>query len=161
MEEILVPADRIGVFNRNTIEEIEKDAGVRLERKDNIIIVSGEGMEVYQAALVVKAIARGFAPVRAMKILLKEMQLEIIEIGGSENQVKRIKSRIIGTGGKARRRMEYLSDCMISVYGNTVSIIGPPEKIFNAKKAIEMIIRGSSHNTAYLFLERQSKSISV
>lgn len=157
MQEILVPADRIGVFNRSAIEAIEKESGVKLERSGCLLIVSGEGVEAYQAVLVVKAIARGFAPVRAMKIL-KGMQLEIIEIGGSENQVKRIKSRIIGTGGKARRRLEYLSDCMVSVYGNTVSLIGPPEKIICARKAVEMIVKGSSHNTAYMFLERQDKT---
>ncbi len=155
MEEILIPNDRIGIFNRGTIEAIEKESGTEVERKDNVISVSGEGMEAYNAGLVVKAIARGFAPVRAMKIF-RGMQLEIIKL--EEKAARRIKSRIIGTNGKARRRIEYLSDCMISVYGNTVSIIGMPEKIFNAKKAIEMLIEGANHNTAYLFLEKSNIS---
>lgn len=150
MEEILIPNDRIGIFNRRTIEAIEKESGTKLEREDNVIIITGEGMEAYHAGLVVKAIARGFAPVRAMKIF-NGMQLEIIKL--DEKAAKRIKSRIIGTNGKARRRIEYLSDCMISVYGNTVSIIGMPEKIFNAKKAIEMLVQGANHNTVYVFLE--------
>lgn len=153
MEEILIPKDRIGVFNRSAIEAIEKASGTKLERRDNVITVFGEGLEAYNAALVVKAIGRGFAPVRALKIL-NDLQLEIIKIEGSESGIRRIKSRLIGLNGKARRRLEYLSGCMISVYGNTVSIIGPPEKILPAKKAIEMLITGSSHNTAYMLLER-------
>ncbi len=152
MEKILIPNDRIGIFNKTVIESIEKESGTKLERQDNIILILGEGLEAYQAALVVKAIGRGFAPVRAIKIF-EGMQLEVIKL--DDKSAKRIKSRIIGTNGKARRRLEYLSDCMVSVYGNTVSVIGPPEKIFCAKKAVEMIVRGSSHNTAYMFLERQ------
>ncbi|MFZ3076927.1 MAG: RNA-processing protein [Candidatus Aenigmatarchaeota archaeon] len=155
IDEILVPNDRIGIFNRAVIESIEKESGTKLERRDNIILISGEGLEAYQTALVVKAIGRGFAPVRAMKIF-EGMQLEVIKL--DDRSANRIKSRIIGTAGKARRRLEYLSDCAVSVYGNTVSLIGPPEKIINAKKAVEMIIKGSTHNTAYLFLERQGNA---
>jgi len=155
MEEILVPNDRIGIFNRAVIESIEKESGTKLERRDNVIMISGEGLEAYQTALVVKAIGRGFAPVRAMKIF-EGMQLEVIKL--DDKSASRIKSRIIGTGGKARSRLEHLSDCAISVYGDTVSLIGPPEKIICAKKAVEMIIKGSSHNTAYMFLERHGKT---
>ncbi len=155
-EQILVPADRIGVFNRSALEAIAKASGVRLERRDNMITVSGEGMEAYNAALVVKAVGRGFAPVRAMKIL-EGMQLEIIKL--EEKSAKRIKARIIGTNGKARRKLEYLSGCLISVYGNTASLIGPPEKIIGAKKAVEMLVCGANHNTVYTFLERQDESL--
>lgn len=151
-EQILVPADRIGVFNRSALEAIAKASGAKLERRDNTITVSGDGMEAYNAALAVKAIGRGFAPVRAMKIF-EGMQLEVIKL--EERSAKRINARIIGTNGKARRKLEHLSDCLISVYGNTVSLIGPPEKIICAKKAVEMLICGANHNTAYIFLERQ------
>jgi ribosomal RNA assembly protein len=154
IEEILVPNDRIGIFNKAVIESIERESGTRLERQDNVILISGEGLEAYQAALAVKAIGRGFAPVRAMKIF-DGMQLEVMKL--DDRSAKRIKSRIIGTNGKARRRLECLSECMISVYGNTVSLIGPPEKIICAKKAVEMLICGASHNTAYIFLERRGK----
>lgn len=153
MEEILIPADRIGVFNRSAIEAIEKESGAKLERKDNIIFVSGEGIEAYATTIVVKAIGRGFSPIRAMKIF-QGMQLEVIKLEGNESNARRIKSRIIGTNGKARRKLEHLSNSMISVYGNTVSIIGPPEKIIAAKKAVDMLICGSNHNTVYMFLEK-------
>lgn len=152
MEEILIPSDRIGVFNKAAIGAIEKASGTKLNRENNTITVAGEGLESYQAALAVKAIARGFAPVRAMKIF-QGMQLEVIKL--DEKSATRIKSRIIGTNGKARKKIEYLSGCMVSVYGNTVSIIGPPEKILTAKKAVDMIVGGANHNTVYMFLERQ------
>ncbi len=156
IEEILVPNDRIGIFNRAVIESIEKESGTKLERRDNVIFVSGEGLEAYQTALVVKAVGRGFAPVRAMKIF-EGMQLEIIKL--EEKSAKRIKARIIGTNGKARRKLEYLSRCLISVYGNTVSLIGPPEKIIGTKKAMEMLVCGANHNTVYTFLERLDESL--
>lgn len=154
MEEILVPADRIGVLNKSAIEAIEKASQTKIERRDNLVTVLGEGVEAYNAALVVKAIGRGFAPVRAMKIF-QGMQLEVIKLEGNEGNIRRIKSRIIGRGGKARKILERLSDCMISVYGNTVSIIGMPEKIIGGKKAMEMLIEGASHNTVYIFLEKE------
>jgi len=104
---------------------------------------------------IVKAIARGFSPQKAFLLLNENNALEIIEIPGNEKNVIRIKSRIIGSEGKTRKRLEELTDCLISVYGKTVSIIGGFEKISFAKKAVKMFISGASHKTVYRFLVKE------
>jgi len=45
----------------------------------------------------------------------------------------------------------------ISVYGKTVAIIGLPEQVEIARKAVEMLIQGVPHETVYAFLDRKKK----
>ena len=84
---------------------------------------------------IVTAIGRGFSPENAMTLLKGENTLTCYRSKGicgkicSSNQVERIKGRIIGEGGRARRNMENLSGTYISVYGKTVSIIGDASKL--------------------------------
>ncbi len=156
IESVLVPKERINIFNERVIQEIEK-IGVKIRRTENNIEMEGEGLELLRAKNIVKAIARGFSPQNALLLLDESSVLEIIEIPGNEKNVSRIKSRIIGSEGKARRRLEELTGCTLSVYGKTVSIIGEYENISFARKAVEMFISGASHKTVYRFLENVRK----
>lgn len=154
IESVLVPRERINIFNEKIITEIEK-LGVKIKRSENSIEIEGEGFEQVQAKNIIRAIARGFSPQNAFLLFNEDMLLEIIEIPGNEKNIKRIKSRIIGTEGKARKRVEELTGTLLSVYGKTVAIIGGYEKISFAKKAVEMFISGASHKTVYRFLGKQ------
>jgi len=62
---------------------------------------------------VVKAIARGFSPEAARLLLKSDYTLEIINLRDygleSPNKLARIRARLIGTGGKARRTLETLT----------------------------------------------------
>ena len=112
---------------------------------------------MFQAKNIVKAIARGFSPEKAFRLLNEEESLEIIELTGfSDKKMKIIKARLIGTKGKARKLIEKFSGCSVSVYGKTVCIIGNFEQMSIAREAIKMIIRGSKHSKVYGFLQ-QSK----
>ncbi|MDX1533675.1 MAG: KH domain-containing protein, partial [Nitrosopumilaceae archaeon] len=73
--------------------------------------------------------------------------------GKSPSQVERIKGRIIGEGGKARKNMENLSGTSISVYGRTVAIIGDVTKLKIAVDAISSLSSGSMHGSVYNKLE--------
>ena len=92
-----------------------------------------------------------------MKLLEGENTLHVIDLrefaGKSSAHVERIKGRIIGEGGKARRNMERLSDTNISIYGRTVSIIGETNKLKLAVDAISAISNGSMHGAVYHKLE--------
>ncbi len=156
IESVLVPKERINIFNEGVIQEIEK-IGIKIRRTENNIEIEGDGLELLRAKNIVKAIARGFSPQNALLLLNESSVLEIIEIPENEKNVSRIKSRIIGSEGKARRRLEELTGCILSVYGKTVSIIGSYENISFARKAVEMFISGASHKTVYRFLEREKE----
>jgi ribosomal RNA assembly protein len=73
--------------------------------------------------------------------------------GKSSANVERIKGRIIGEGGRARRNMENLTGTHISVYGRTVSIIGDGSKLRSTIDAISSISGGSMHGAVYSKLE--------
>ena len=56
-------------------------------------------------------------------------------------------------------KTRYLSEksgCFISVFGKTVAIIGRPDGIERARKAVEMLLEGANHSTVYRFLDSRA-----
>jgi ribosomal RNA assembly protein len=167
---IRIPTDRIGVLigKSGTIKtQIENACSVKLEidSESGETLIKGAGkvedIQPFKAVEIVIAIGRGFSPRNAMKLLEGENTLHVIDLkefaGKSPNQVERIKGRIIGEGGKARRNMERLSNTYISVYGTTVSIIGDTSKLKLVVDAISSISNGSMHSSVYSKLESARK----
>ncbi len=165
---IKVPLERVGalVGKEGVVkEEIERRCGVTLEIDGK----SGEARITYKpealiesnpfkAIDIVSAIARGFSPQRAFFLLEEERILSIIDLreyaGKSENAMLRIKSRLIGTEGKARKIIEELAGAQVSVYGHTVAIIGEPDASRVAKEAIDKLAKGGTHKATYEMLQK-------
>jgi ribosomal RNA assembly protein len=109
---------------------------------------------------VVSAIGRGFAPEIAFRLIRNEDDIyDMVDLrlifGRSESDIKRVKSRLIGTDGKTRKLIEELSEADVVVYGHTVGIIGNFEQSDTARNAIQMIIDGCQHHTVYKYLQRK------
>ena len=156
---ILIPRMRIPVVlgtNGATKHDIEEKTNTKIFIGEEITI-EGEALDVMAAENIIKAIGRGFAPSKALKLLDEEKVLYVFQLPKTENELTRIRSRIIGTMGKARRNLERLTNTQISVYGKTVSIIGCYEDADRAKEAIEKLIFGSTHSNVYRFLELREK----
>ncbi len=172
---IKIPKDRIGVLigkGGKVKEMIEKELNVRLDidgESGDVRVsmdpnASVEDIKIFKAIEFINAIARGFSPERAKRLLeynsygVSNIMLNVIDIkdyvGKSHNSLERVKGRIIGKDGKARRILEELTDTYISVYGHYVSIIGKPEDVKLASDALMMLITGSMHSTVYNMLER-------
>ena len=168
-----IPSDRIGVLigpHGRVKRSIEEMCGVDLEVDSGSGGVSialkpetSDPLEVFKAERVVLAIGRGFSPNRAFELLDEEVLLEILDlreyVGKSSSSIQRIKSRIIGEGGKTRKIIEETTGTKISVYGHTVTIIGDPVRFQAAKDAVIMLIRGRRHRTVYGFLQRKRREI--
>ena len=120
-----------------------------------------EKIQPFKAMEIVTAIGRGFSPENALTLLKEDNTLHVIDlrefVGKSDSNVERIKGRIIGEGGRARRNMENLSNTHISVYGKTVSIIGNTSKLRLAVDAISSISNGSMHGVVYNKLEAANR----
>ncbi|MAK04571.1 MAG: RNA-processing protein [Euryarchaeota archaeon] len=105
----------------------------------------------------IKAIGRGMNPKKAMSLLDDEMLFELIElksfVGKKANQQRRIRSRIIGSEGKIRKRLEALTNCEITVYGGTVVIIGDDLGLPMASDAIKKLLNGAEHGPVLKRLE--------
>jgi len=167
---IRVPNDRIAVLIGklgNVKLKIEELCYVSLDINGDTgeVLIKSQGdvgkIQPFKAIEIVKAIGRGFSPENALTLLKGENTLHVIDLrefaGKSIANVERIKGRIIGEGGRARRNMENLSGTHISVYGRTVSIIGDPSKLRLAVDAISSISSGSLHGTAYSKLEAANR----
>jgi ribosomal RNA assembly protein len=150
----LVPQERIKVIkDGKTRSNISKSLNVKLTFQENSVTIEGEGIELFQAKNIVKAIGRGFSPENAFRLLKEDETLETIELNQfNDSRLKIIKSRLIGTNGKTWRMIEKCSGCSLSVYGKTVSLIGDYEQLNIAREAVQMIIRGSKHSKVYGFL---------
>ena len=86
------------------------------------------------------------------------MVIDLREFAGKSNaNIERIKGRIIGESGKARKNMENLTGTHISVYGKTVSIIGDTSKLRLVVDAISSISNGSIHGAVYNKLEAANR----
>ncbi len=164
--EIKVPRDRIAVLIgkngevKKHLEEVTKTK-ISIDSDEGDVLVAGEdAISLYTVREVIKAIARGFNPDIAQVLLKGDYALEIIDIGDfarTKNDNLRLKGRVIGSEGKSRRVIEELTETDISVYGKTISIIGLPENVAVAKKAVESLLQGSVHAGVYHWLEKQRR----
>lgn len=169
---IKIPDDRIGVLigkKGQVKHEIEAKCKVQIEidSQNGDAIVSSTSAEMpemqpFKAIEIISAISRGFSPQRAYRLLDdEELMLQIIDLkeytGKSANAMDRIKGRIIGQGGKARKTIEELSGAYVSVSGHSVALIGKYEEVRLANDAVTMILKGSTHKTVYTMLQEERR----
>jgi ribosomal RNA assembly protein len=168
---VKIPDDRIGVIigkNGKVKTEIQDKCGVTIDidsEGGNAIISSTSKpifeMEPFKAVEIVSAIAKGFSPERAYRLLGEEEVLQLVDLrdyaGKSANSLIRIKGRIIGEAGKSRKTIEDISGAFISVYGHTVGLIGTFEEIKLATEAVTMLSKGRSHASVYNMLQEAKR----
>lgn len=166
MPQIKIPKERVGALigrNGETKKWLEQRTGARLliDSAEGDIEMDTTDLQDPSMALVVpnivKAIGRGFSPEHAFDLLDDGTILEVIDIrdyvGKKPNHVARVRSRLIGTRGKTRRIMEDLTGTHISVFGNTVAVIGGSPQVAIAMRALDLLMTGAEHATVYRFLE--------
>ncbi|MBI4176518.1 MAG: RNA-processing protein [Candidatus Aenigmarchaeota archaeon] len=147
MEIVRMPAERKGVLigkDGRTRLELAKKTHTRIAVAEDVQI-EGELLDVMKATDIVRAIARGFPPHKALRLLDEECTLIVIECRESENSLKRLFARVIGTGGKIRERIEAATGANISIYGKTISIIGEYGDADHARELVELLLEGRSH----------------
>lgn len=170
---VKVPIDRLGAVigkkGEVKLKLVEK-LGVRLtiDSENSMVIVEPEApnippINMMKAAEIIKAIAYGFPPEKAFRLLDDEQILVIVDlkqiVGDSPNHLKRVKGRIIGEGGRARKTIEEMTGTDIFVGDHYVAIIGDYERAMAAKKAVEMLAEGRMHSTVYRYLDRVLREI--
>lgn len=167
MDEIKIPKDRIPILIGKKGEIKKKIAQlthtkIDINSKEGDIIIKGEdGLDVYLAKKIITAVGRGFNPEVSLTLLEEDKDLDVINIQNfarkTKNDLARVKGRLIGREGKARKLIENLADVEISVYGKTVSIIGDQVNLNIARHAVINLLQGSKHGNVYSYLERQRK----
>jgi ribosomal RNA assembly protein len=171
---VRVPEDRvavvIGTGGRTRREIATRTAtNVEIDAEEGEVQIDApdtDPMGALKARDIVLAIGRGFSPERAFRLLKENTYLGVLDIkfttGKHEKAaLRRIRSRVIGTRGRARSRIEELSGCSVSVYGSTVALIGEEEQLDRATRAVELLLKGSEHSTVFHLLARMRRDAAV
>jgi len=166
-EHVLIPKLRVGVLigkKGETKRQIEMRTKTTLFiDAEGKVTIRGDSLALLHTVPLIRAIGRGFNPEKAFMLLQDEYVFEIIELkdyaGKSKKRSLRLKSRVIGSEGAAKNQIEEMTHSFISVSGKTIAIIGPSEGAFIARKAIEMILEGSQHSTAFRYIEKKLRMI--
>jgi ribosomal RNA assembly protein len=168
---VTIPQIRIGALigpAGRVKKRLEEMAGVDVDidsASGEVIISSqpntSDPFLVIKARDFVHAVGRGFNPQVAFALLDEEMYLEIVNlkliVGTNPNKLKRFRGRLIGREGRTRKIIEETTGTRLAVFGNTVGIIGPYERIRVARDAVYMLLEGSKHGTVYAFLEERAQ----
>jgi len=169
-----IPEDRISVVIGNkgkTKSEICKKCSVKIEIESGTgeiaITSTSKNFDQYgalKARDIISAISSGFSPERAFRILDEETLFQILDLRNftsSSNSTNRIKGRIIGEKGKARKNLEEVTNTFISIYGHIIGLIGNYEEIKLATDAIMLLINGRSHKTVYEMLYQAKRKAKI
>ena len=167
--ELKVPQERVAVLigkDGEVKKSIEADTKTQIKvdsLEGDIFIHGKDALGLYTAKEIIRAIGRGFNPEIARLLLKQDYIFEVINLneftGKSKNTLLRLKGRVIGKDGRSRRLIEELSEAYVSVYGKSISIIGTAESASMAKRAVEALLRGSTHANVYKWLEKKRREL--
>ncbi len=166
--ELKIPKDRVPVLigtkgeTKKQLEAMTRTK-IQVDSKEGDVTISGKDpLTLYTTREIIAAIGRGFSPDRAQTLLRQENGFELINLrdyAKSDNDLIRLRGRVIGEDGKSRRVIEELTGVYMSVYGKTIAMIGDLEGLPIARRAIEAILAGSRHASVYRWLENQRKKL--
>lgn len=147
-------------FNKikKCIPLIEKKLPVKLTYSGKRIIFKGPELDEFMAEEIVKAVDFGFDIDDAFLLLRPDFLLQFINI--KDHTVKKnfaeIRSRVIGTNGRAKGTIADLTGSVIVVHENQVGIIVDSDHADSAIQAVVSLIRGAKHANVFAYLEKQN-----
>jgi ribosomal RNA assembly protein len=166
--ELKIPRERIAILiGKKGImkRKLEKATNTKIEvdsKEGDVFIYGEDGLKIFETREVVKAVGRGFNPQTAMKLLDMDYTFDVVRMGDfapTKNSELRLKGRVIGKEGRTRALIEQMTEAYVSVYGKTIAIIGKPESMIIAKRAVIMLLQGSQHSNVYSWLEKKRKTL--
>ncbi|MFH1095012.1 MAG: KH domain-containing protein [Candidatus Micrarchaeota archaeon] len=164
MEIVKIPIERIHILKGeadSTLKMLEQKLNLSINAEpDGSVELSGEPVDEFFAKGVIKAIGRGFEPVPALKLLDEEYGLNVVDLrdfAKNPDAMTRIKGRVIGEKGKAKRIIEEEGEVDVAIYGHTVGIIGKLELLAIATTAVFKLAEGQPHAAVYLYLEKNRR----
>lgn len=157
---VLIPAERAEELEKIKKEfELAAGAKIDINRETNEVRIDcKDALEMMRVKDMVRAFGRGFELQDVKDLLDENYKFESINIkeyaGKSKSRLVTLRGRVIGKNSKVKQTLEQLANVKIAIYGKTVSIIGRWDCVQHAREAIELILAGRKHGTAYRYLER-------
>ncbi len=145
--------------NGALLKDIEKKGEVEIKLADGQLEIEGEGGTPWIASQVLKAIDFGFLPQHAYKLFKDNFFLEIVDLDivlSNDKAIERLKGRIIGEQGRAKKTLQELTGAWIAISGNKVVVLGEFENLQLAKEGVLRLLEGAPHTGVYAYLERRN-----
>lgn len=166
--DLKLPKDRIAVLigvkgtMKRKIEEAT-NSKLKIDSQEGDVTITGEdSLGLFTAREIITAIGRGFNPEIALNLLKADYVFDMVNVmdfARSKNDLVRLRGRVIGAEGRSRQIIEEMTDTHIVIYGKTISIIGEPDNVALARKALESLLEGAKHASIYTWLERKRKDL--
>ncbi|MBI4451487.1 RNA-processing protein [Candidatus Woesearchaeota archaeon] len=165
-----IPKERVAVLigkdgKVKSQVEVETKSKMAIDSEEGLVTLQGDdALGLYTAREIVTAIGRGFNPEIALQLVKQDYGLDIVSVSDfakTQNDIIRLRGRVIGEEGKARRVIEELTGTSVCIYGKTIGILGELESIPVARRAIDSLLAGSPHAVVYRWLEKQCKKMRV
>ena len=145
---------------KKAVPVIENKVRVKIGFGKGGITISASELNEYLVEKVIQAIDFGFNVDDALLLMNDDFVLEFIEVKEHTRRknLKDVRARIIGTGGKARKTIENLTGSEIVIQNNTVGVIVDSDHLDAVVQAIESLIQGAKHGNVFAYLEKQNVS---
>ena len=166
--ELKIPVERVAVLvgvKGSVKRKIQSTLNVKIQinSKEGDIFISGDdNLNLMIAQDIIKAVGRGFNPKIAMQLLNDDYIFELIDISDyakTQKDIIRLRGRAIGQNGKCRKLLSKMLSVDICVYGKTAGIIGGYEDVDIAKRAMDKLLKGSTHGKVYTFVQKEKKNL--
>ena len=146
---------------KKAIDMIKKRVEISIKYDKNVFFIEGSEVNEFNVARIIQAIDFGFDFEDALLLLKPEFNLEYINIKEHTHRANlaEIRSRLIGTGGKAKQTIETLTGGAVVIHGNQVGIIVDVEHVEYAVQGIISLIQGSKHSNVFAYIERQNANL--
>lgn len=146
---------------RRAVPSIENRVKVKIGFGKYGINIRGSELNEFLVEKIIRAIDFGFDIDDALLLLNEEFVLEFISVKEHTRRknLKDVRSRIIGTDGRARRTIEKLTGAAIVISDNAIGVIVDADHLSATVQGIEGLISGSKHGNVFGFLERQGAKV--
>jgi len=145
---------------KKAVPAIENKIKVKIGFGKGCISIRGSGLNEYLVEQIIRAIDFGFYYDDALLLTNEDFVLEFIDVKEHtpRKNLKDVRARLIGTGGKARKTIENLTGSVIVISDNCVGVIVDSEHLDAVIQAIESLIQGAKHGNVFAYLEKQNIS---
>ena len=146
---------------KKAIPKVEDKIKIRVSLNKNNVIIKGSEINEFLVEKILHAADFGFDIEDALLLKNPDFSLEFIDIKGHTHRknLKEVRSRVIGTQGKAKNTIAELTGGVVVVQDNKVGIIVDSDHLEAACQALVSLIHGSKHGNVFSYLERRNAKL--
>ena len=145
---------------KKAVPRIESKIKVNFTFGKDRVNIDGSELSEFLVEQIVRAIDFGFYVEDALLLINQDFILEFVNIKENtrRNNLKDVRSRVIGTEGRAKRTIENLTGAIMVVKVNEIAVIVDSEHLDSTIQSIKSLIQGSKHGNVFAYLEKQGKA---